>query len=128
MHLLHSYQAFRLSRTHTPFCTPFLLHSFVFIVGLGNADGVCVLIKGLEGSAEPAIPGDDLDVTKQTKSYSPSQNRLHDANDNLALKVPDSTSGLSLFAKLFYASLIVVVCVAFVRTRRTPSWSDKSIA
>jgi len=87
------------------------------------------LNKGLEGTAEPAVPGDDLDVTKgQSKSYSPSQNQFHDANDSPAFRVPDSTSGLSFAAKLFFATVIVAVCIVFVKTRKNPSWTEKTVA
>jgi len=79
-----------------------------------------VYYKGLEGHAEPAIPGDDLDVTKPKNQD----------DGNTAFSVPDSSAGLSMLSKLFLASLVVTCCVIFVKTRRTASssWSGKSMA
>jgi len=75
--------------------------------------------KGLEGHAGAADPNDDLDVTKPNNS-----------NGKAASSVPESSSstGLSMMSKLFFASLVVAGCVAFVKTRRSPSSMLRSSA
>jgi len=78
------------------------------------------LCKGLEGSAAPAIEGDELDITSsqqtlRTERASPSLTKSEDA-------------GLSMMAKLMYVSMIVAVCVMFVKTRKDGggAWRENS--
>jgi len=58
-------------------------------------------VKDLYGTAEPAIAGDELDVTLKNPSV-----------------VPKAMDGLSFSTKLFYASLIIGLCVVFIKTRK----------
>jgi len=73
----------------------------------GKADRSCASSpKGLEGTAEPATKGDDLDVTRKS-AHSKSPDIIGADNE-----------GLSMTAKLFCASVIIALCVGFVRTRK----------
>lgn len=78
------------------------------------------LRKGLEGSAKPAKEGDELDITS-------SQQTLRTERSNPTLTKPED-AGLSVMAKLVYMSLIVAVCVIFVKTRKdgAGAWRDNS--
>jgi hypothetical protein len=71
------------------------------------------LHKGLEGSALPAQAGDNLDVTTTSSSSSSFQ---QDAKSPKFAKPEDA--GLGMMAKFFYLTLVVAVCVVFVKTRK----------
>ena len=83
-----------------------------------------MLGQGLYGSAEPAVAGDELDITKPEESSSTtSQNAgAVSAPDSVLLDVADSTpnaSGVStgLAQKVVFFVVIVGVIVAYVRAR-----------
>jgi len=61
--------------------------------------------SGLYGNAGSAVPDDELDVTTQKGTSTPSQSS-------------SSEGGISFTAKLFFGSIIVVGCFAFVKSRK----------
>jgi len=80
----------------------------------------------LLGSADAAVPGDDLDVTV---SRVPSPEKVAQAGGQEAVaQIP--AQGLSMFHKLFFLGAVVGVVGLFVRTRKTQSQSvkEKSMA
>jgi len=80
----------------------------------------------LLGSADAAIPGDDLDVTV---SRVPSPEKVAQAGGQEAVaQMP--VQGLSMFHKLFFLGVVVGVVGLFVRTRKAQSHSvkEKSMA
>ncbi|RDI87249.1 hypothetical protein Vi05172_g2974 [Venturia inaequalis] len=68
--------------------------------------------EGLTGTAEPAIPGDDLDVTSKTPPRS-------EAPPPTAKVIDASTEGLSFGQKFLGLGIIVGICMAFIKTRGT---------
>lgn len=71
------------------------------------------------GSAEAAVEGDNLDVTKPTLPKLTNQHQTTE-NDPIAKAVDATTSagGLSLFQKLIGLGVIIGACVAFIRFHR----------
>lgn len=83
--------------------------------------------EGLEGSAAPMVTGDNLDVTStsNTKESTSSNGKV----GSIPVFEKPTSSGLSFTAKLFYASIVLAVCVLFVKTRKpNPSWRERSLA
>jgi len=77
------------------------------------------LTKGLDGSAAPAIDGDELDVTVPKQPQQPeapkfAQPKVPSESD----KAVDADEGLSLLQKLMIVGLIVAICVVFVKSRQ----------
>ena len=84
------------------------------------------LFQDLYGAAEPAIPGDDLDVTSTPIIDDvASIAKVSEASDvkskieGLAAAIPvtGSTEGLSLGQKLMLIGAIVAVCTLFLKSR-----------
>jgi len=73
-------------------------------------------IEGLEGNAAPMVEGDNLDVTSTSSGGSSAS--TNSIAGNAPIYAKPASSGLSLMTKLFYASVILAVCVVFVKTRR----------
>jgi len=73
------------------------------------------------------VQGDNLDVTSTSSGSSSSSNSKA---GNAPIYAKPETSGLSLMAKLFYGSVILAVCVVFVKTRRDRNvrFRDKNYA
>jgi len=81
----------------------------------------------LIGSADAAVPGDDLDVTV---SRVPSPETVAETGGKEAKVAQMPTEGLSMFHKLFFFGAVVGVVGIFVRTRKTQSHGvkEKSMA
>src|ERR1700761_8599838 len=88
-----------------------------------------VLLKGLEGTAAPMNPNDDLDVTGA--SGSTGQQKVASpplSNDDTEKKPVDGKlgylarlddAGLSLASKLFLVGVIIAACFGFLKTRKS---------
>jgi len=81
----------------------------------------------LLGSADAAIPGDDLDVTV-SRVPSPEKVAQAGGQEEAVAQMPEQ--GLSMFHKLFFLGAVVGVVGLFVRTRKNQSHSvkEKSMA
>ena len=84
---------------------------------------VCLLYKELIGSALPAVPGDELDVTSSGGTKQSKQPESLEVAEALLVESP----GLSVVTKLIFFGLIVGVIFSFLRTRK-PTVSEKSLA
>jgi hypothetical protein len=73
------------------------------------------LTEGYYGFAEPAIEGDELDVTLH-KTTPPTPPRF-EAPGTTAEKAGLASEGLTVFQKVLCLGIVVAVCVAFVKTR-----------
>lgn len=79
--------------------------------------------KDTYGAAEPATPGDNLDVTIASKKESVTAQ----TSNAFKTKIPgfmgsvagDATDGLSVGQKLFFVAGIVAGCAVFLRSRGT---------
>jgi hypothetical protein len=81
-----------------------------------------VFHSGLEGSAAPAVNGDDLDVTEKQQTAETSRpesgsQSIESAHELKGQKSPEA-GGLSMLQKFLFIGLIVAVCIVFVRTKR----------
>lgn len=70
--------------------------------------------EGINGSAAPAIEGDELDVTPQKQQPEIPQQE----GEGKGTLTETTSEGLSTVQKLFFIGVIVAVCVAFVKTRK----------
>ena len=76
--------------------------------------------QDLYGVAEPATPGDNLDVTVDTKASDVASSKT---SDSVKTKIPglmaatEATDGLSMGQKLFFVAVIVALCALFLRSR-----------
>ena len=90
---------------------------------LVTRDGLELLIrvgKELIGSALPAVPGDELDVTLEDEPKHQLETTAPDAAS------PTESPGLSLLTKLIFFGVIVGVVLSFLRTRKP--MIEKSLA
>jgi len=70
--------------------------------------------EGINGSAAPAIEGDELDVTAQKQQPKIPQQE----GEGKEILTETTSEGLGMAQKLFFIGVIVAVCVAFVKTRK----------
>jgi peptidyl-prolyl cis-trans isomerase B (cyclophilin B) len=84
---------------------------------------LCLFLQDLYGLAEPAIPGDELDITATPSTDDVVNIAEVSQPSSTKAKVPglaavtDSADGLSLGQKVFIIGAIVAVCAVFLKTR-----------
>ena len=87
----------------------------------------------LIGSAEPAVPGDELDVTLPEKAVesgaakNPEVSQEHE-HVTLAETPSGSSEGLNLLQKVTFIGVIIAIIAMFLRTRKSPGLAEKSNA
>ncbi|MCJ1239811.1 Peptidyl-prolyl cis-trans isomerase B [Varicellaria rhodocarpa] len=87
----------------------------------------------LTGSAEPAVPGDELDVTlpeKPLESETVNKSEAHKEHEHVTLAEisTSSSEGLNILQKVTFIGVIFAVVAMFLKTRKTPGAAEKSIA
>ena len=93
--------------------------------------------KDIYGTAEPAIAGDNLDITAPAEKVPDSADSVTAAPtspsvlDQVTPPVTGQTDGLSMSSKLFFLFVVVTVCALFLRSRSSSgsgSSKQKSMA
>ena len=79
-------------------------------------------VKELIGSALPAVPGDELDVTAMTET------KQQQETTEVDMTPPKENPGLSLLTKLIFFGLIVGIVLSLLRTRKPTASVEKSLA
>ena len=77
--------------------------------------------KDLYGSAEPAIEGDELDVTVKDIP------KLPESADNAVYSHTMDSPGMSLLTKMIFFGVIVGIALTFLRSRKV-GVQEKSLA
>ena len=93
---------------------------------LVTRDALALLIfvgQELIGSALPAVPGDELDVTLGDE---PKQQQQQPKTTESPVTPPTESHGLSLMTKLIFFGVIVGVVLSLLRTRKPTA--EKSLA
>jgi len=86
--------------------------------------------KELIGSSEPMIPGDELDITEGPSDEvedSTQADAKTEADINTAETVSEG-SGMGLLSKMVFFFIICGAIFAFLKTRKTPGLTEKSLA
>jgi len=88
--------------------------------------------KEIIGSSEPMIPGDELDVPSGEQQKTKTEGSVNTDSKTETVATPAETvsegSGMGFLAKAVFFLIICCGIFAFLKTRKAPGTTDKSLA